>query len=320
MIRRVVFHPTTGLTEVEDSDSVREALADPESRVWVDVEGRSDESDALFREVFNFHELAIEDVYKERHRPKVEDYDRYLYLILRGLRDTSELGEVHTTEIDLFVGKSFIVTHHQRPMPGVTTVFERLRTKADLLERGPVFVAHAIVDRIVDGFLELDDQFGLEVDRIEEAVLAGEDELARIVEVRGSLHALRRMALAQQNVLAKLARAEFDEIPAEAKPFFRDVHEHMVQFVENLELERDELNAVFDAFHSLSAHRMNEIMKVLTLISTIMLPLTFLAGVYGMNFKHMPELDYRYAYYVCWAAMIAIGVTMTLYFKKRGWL
>lgn len=306
--------------EVETFQEAQAALEEAGTVLWADLEGRSEDSDELLREVFGFHPLAIEDVYKERHRPKVEDYDRYLYLIVRTVYDASDLEEVSTAELDLFLGRNFVVTHHSIPMPSLDTVRNRLARGTSPMSEGAVFLAHAIIDRVVDGFIPLTDRVMLEVDRLEAETLAGRDELARIVGLKGSLHRLRRLSASQRDVLARLARAEFDEVPDEARPFFRDAHEHQVQVTEVFEHERDELNAVFDAFHSLSAHRMNEIMKVLTLISTIMLPLTFLAGVYGMNFKHMPELEWQYAYPSLWGVMIALSVGMVAFFRKRGWL
>lgn len=307
------------LVVLETVDEAKEAAA-KEGTLWVDMVGRSPESDLILRDVFGFHELAVEDVYKEHHRPKVEDYDDYLYLIVEGLGDGWTLQQMEVFEVDIFVGKKFIVTHHGGELE-LAAVREAITAgKTDVMTRGPAFVAHAIIDRIVDRIRPLGDRYMTMIDGIEANVLAGNDELAQIVALTGGLQSLRRIIALQRDVVARLARAEFDEIPAESKPFFRDVHEHLAQLADALDVQRDELNAVFNAFHSLSAHRMNEIMKVLTLVSTIMLPLTFLAGVYGMNFDNMPELHSKYGYYILWGAMIAITAGMTLYFRKRRWL
>lgn len=314
------YLPSSGFKELKEIEQAKAALAGG-GTLWVDIEGRSPESDAILGEVFGFHPLAIEDVYKERHRPKVEDYDEYLYIIVRGLRDASELGDVVTTELDVFLGRNFVVTHHDGAVPSVTAARDEVRrTLGSALTKGAVYMAHRLLDRLVDEFRDLPDVYMREVDRLEAAVLGGHDELARILELKGALHRIRRTAQAQTGVLARLARAEFDEIPQEARPFFRDVHEHMAQVAERLDTEHSELQAVFDAFHSLSAHRMNEIMKVLTLISTIMLPLTFLAGVYGMNFDNMPELHWKYGYFIVWGVMITLSTGMVFYFRRRGWL
>lgn len=310
----------TAVETLETTADAKAALAERGAVLWVDILGRSEFSDELLREVFGFHPLAVEDVYKELHRPKVEDYDRYLYLILRGISDGTQLEDVKTEELDLFLGKNFVVTHHSTPMATIDHAVDRLSRGVKPMSRGAVFLAHLLIDRMVDRYLPLGHRVINEVDRLEHATLEGQDELARIVVLKGSIHRMRRLIASQRDVIARLARAEFDEIPADAKPFFRDVHEHLAHLTETLEHERDELNSVFDAFHSLSAHRMNEIMKVLTLISTIMLPLTFLAGVYGMNFKHMPELEWKYGYPTLWIVMIVMSLLMIIYFRLRKWL
>lgn len=288
--------------------------------LWVDIEGRSSESDAVLREVFGFHELAIEDVYKEQARAKVEDYHEYLYLIIQGLKDDWTLDEIVFQELDLFLAPNFVVTHHAGSLGEVTAARDAiLRVESNVMDRGAVWLAHNLLDRMVDRQRPLAELYMQEIDRVERRVLKGGDELVRLVELTGGLQKLRRMVIVQRDVVSRLAKAEFDEIPDETKPFFRDVHDHLAQLVDGLDAQREELNATVTAFHSLSAHRMNEIMKVLTLVSTVFLPLTFIAGVYGMNFKHMPELGWEYGYAEVWVLMIAITVSMTAYFRLRGW-
>ncbi|MDF1660713.1 MAG: magnesium/cobalt transporter CorA [Planctomycetota bacterium] len=300
---------------------LNEVLDDKESVVWVDIQGRTPDSDTILADHFGFHSLAIEDVYNERHRPKIEDYDDYLYIIFRGLVDEPELKEVHTIELDLFLGQNFVVTHHSEALKSISGIRASIaENKCKAMPKGAAFLAHRILDKLTDRYLPLSEQLEDEISEIERSVLAGGDELVRIVDLKGGLQRFRRLVIAQRDLAGRLARAEFDEIPAAAKPFFRDIEEHFGQLTEQLEDLRVDLSAVFDAFHSLSAHRMNEIMKVLTLISTIMLPLTFLVGVYGMNFKNMPELDWRWGYLAVWVVMIGIVVGQLTYFRKRDWL
>jgi magnesium transporter len=313
--------PGSPVAQLKTSQEAKEALDSKKGVLWVDVRGRTDESDAVLREVFGFHELAIEDVYSEHHRPKVEDYDEYLYLIVMCLGERWSLEDVETVEVDLFLGLNFVVTHHSTGAPEI----EELRKAivdgtSDVMDKGAAFLAHGILDKIVDRLRPLGEGYMNTIDSIEDQVMKGEDELARIMPLISGLQSLRRMAALQRDVLGRLARAEFDEVPDATKPFFRDVHEHMAELADTLDVQREELNAVFNAFHSLSSHRMNEIMKVLTLVSTIMLPLTFLVGVYGMNFDVMPELHSPMGYYVLWGVMVTISVGMTLYFRARRWL
>ncbi len=320
MLNILYASPGKQVERLDTPAEVKEALAKPDGCLWVDIQGRSSASDAVLREVFGFHELAIEDVYKDSQRPKVEDYDEYLYLIVHGLKPGWTLGEIQFQEIDLFLGPRFVVSHHSEDMPEVDVTRDAiLKVETSVMDRGAVWLAHMLVDRLVDSQRPLADAYMDEIDHVEASVLKGGDELANIIALTRGLQRIRRMVLVERDVVGRLARAEFDEIPAEAKPFFRDVHQHLLELNEGLELQREELNAVFNAFHSLSAHRMNDIMKVLTLVSTIMLPLTFIVGVYGMNFDNMPELHWSFGYYGIWVLMLVTTVVMTIYFKFRRW-
>lgn len=318
-----IFAQRPGKDSIEliDAKALNDVLEDKDSCVWVDIQGRSSESDTILADHFNFHALAIEDVYNERHRPKIEDYDEYLYIIFRGLVDEPVLKEVDTIELDLFLGQNFVVTHHSKALKSISGIRKSIsENKCTTMAKGAAFLAHGILDKLTDRFLPLSEKLEDEISEIERSVLTGGDELVRIVDLKGGLQRFRRLVIAQRDLAGRLARAEFDEIPVEAKPFFRDIEEHLGQLTEQIEDLRVDLNAVFDAFHSLSAHRMNEIMKVLTLISTIMLPLTFLVGVYGMNFKNMPEINWRWGYLSVWILMIGIVAGQLTYFRRRDWL
>lgn len=325
MLHILVQRPCLGVSELSTVDEAREALKDPDALLWVDFDCRSAESDAILSTVFGFHPLAIEDVYKEGHNPKVEDYERYLYIVLQALtRDHAwDLADIHTTEVDLFIGKNFVVTHHAGPLPAIEAVrAPTLAAGKNHMARGATFLAHAIMDSIVDRYAPLGEAMEQEIDGLEIRVLKGNNEasLARILELVRSLHHLRRVAIRQRDLLERLTRSEFPVINPEAKPFFRDVHEHFKDFTESLDIMRDDLASIFNAFHSLASQRMNEVMKVLTVISTIMLPLTFIAGIYGMNFDHMPELRWENGYYLVLSAMSVTGLLMLLFFRKRGWI
>lgn len=313
------------MSQLSTVEEARQVVKDPEAVLWVDFDCRSAESDAILGQVFGFHPLAIEDVYKEGHNPKVEDYERYLYIVVQALvRDRDwDLADIHLLEVDLFVGRNFVVTHHAGALAAIDAVrAPTIAAGKNHMARGATFLTHAILDAIIDRFVPLSARLEQEIDQLEVRVLKGTDEsvLARILELIRSLHHLRRVALRQRELLERLARAEFDEIPQEAKPFFRDVHEHFKDFTESLEIMRDDLTSLFNAFISLASQRMNEVMKVLTIISTIMLPLTFIAGIYGMNFKHMPELELSWGYPLAIALMAASVMAPFLYFRRKGWL
>jgi magnesium transporter len=322
----LVHRPSLGVSTLSTVDEAREALKDPENVLWVDFDCRSAESDALLSHLFGFHPLAIEDVYKEGHHPKVEDYDRYLYVVVQALTREKgwDLADIGITEVDLFIGGNFVVTHHAGALPAIDCIREpTLARGKNHMQKGATFLAHAILDAIVDRFVPLGLELEHEIDALEVRVLRGTDEsvLARILELIRSLHHMRRYAIRQRELLERLARAEFDEIPQEAKPFFRDVHEHFKDFTESLEIVRDDLASLFNAFISLASQRLNEVMKLLTILSAIVLPPTLIAGVYGMNFKKwFPELEWEYGYLWALGLMVASIIGGVGYCRYRRWL
>ena len=321
----LAHRPGSGLVELNTVEETKAAQQERGVLLWIDFQGPSADATRIMQDVFGLHPLAIEDVFKDEHRPKIEDYERYLYMIFQAVAGEpaqANLAEVATLEVDLFLGHEFVITHHADPLRSVEQAREAIRAKPELMAKGAVYVAHAILDRLVDRWLPVAVKYEEEITRLEKGVLAqnGDNVLARILELTGGIQALRRMGLQQRDILAKLSRAEYDEVPADAKPFFRDVHEHFAEFMETLEFEREDLNAVFDAFHSLSSYRLNEVMKVLTVISTIVLPLTFMTGLYGMNFDNMPELHWWGGYYGLLLVMLMMVGVQVFYFRQRKWL
>lgn len=316
--------PGRGVVALEKEDELRAVLGDPASTVWVDFAGRSRESDSILEHVFGFHPLAIEDVYQEFHRPKVEDYERYVYLIVQCLdreRDWA-LEHVGMVELDLFIGRNFVVTHHAGRIPALEAARAAVEKDGAPLTKGPVFMAHGILDRAVDHFRPLPRPLAELIEELEVQVLTDPSPalLERILELTRSVQQLRRIGAQQKVLLGRLARAEFDEVPEETIPFWRDVDDHFSSFMEAMDARRDELQNLFNAFHLLSSHRMNEAMRVLTGLSTIMLPLTFIAGVYGMNFKHMPELEWHLGYPLSLLLMASVGLGTFAWFRTRRWM
>ncbi|MEZ6185195.1 MAG: magnesium/cobalt transporter CorA [Planctomycetota bacterium] len=327
MIQVTVYSPQAGISRTETVDGARAALEQPDTFLWVHFDRRSPTSDAILGELFGFHPLAIEDVYKGGHRAKVEDYHDYVYLIVHALADGGvDPGNPEMRELDLFLGKRFLVSHSDGSPVTFEAVSRRLEQDPKPLARGPAFLAHAILDQAIDRFRPVGDAYTSILEVLEDQVLAkhevvaGEDSMERILEVTRALVRLRRLAIQQRSVLNRLASAEFDEIPAESQPFFRDVAEHFSEFHDDVEISLDEARALFEAFHSLSSYRMNEVMRLLTVISTIVLPLTFVTGLYGMNFDYMPELHFPYAYPLTWGLMLMIALGQVIWFRRKGWL
>jgi magnesium transporter len=290
--------------------------------VWLSVAGLGD-VDLLRRigEAFSLHRLALEDVVHTHQRPKLEDFPEHQFVVLRML-DTTHPGE--TEQMCLFLGDDFVLTFEEHAGDCFDPVRARLRDPMSRLRKnGPDYLAYALVDAIVDAYFPAMESLGDRLESVEEAVVAGGAPAAVVRELhqaRRELLVARRALWPLRDVMGLLMRGDSTRISAETRVYLRDVHDHVVQLLDLLENYR-ELGASLTELHLASASiRLNEVMKVLTLIATIFIPLTFVVGVYGMNFDHMPELHWRYGYPAVLVGMSVIVVGMLAYFRRRGWL
>jgi magnesium transporter len=326
-MRAYLFKNET-LRETGDAGEVRAAHGAGQL-LWVDLESHTAETEALLSETFHLHPLTREDIWADRGSPKVEEFETYLYLIVHAVSPADPpadgAGALALRELDLVLGANFVLTHDQT---GSTTapVREELLRAPRLLSRGTAWLAHALLDRLVDAYMPVIDGFDDRIETLLNDVLdkAGTPEgtqvLTRILGQKRSLQSLRRVTLHQRELLLRLSRGEFDAIPTEALPYFRDVHDHFVRVGDLAESYRDLLTSALDAYLSVQSNRMNQVMKTLTLISTVMLPLTFIAGVYGMNFEKMPELHWRLGYPFALCLMGTVAATVVLWFRHKRWL
>jgi magnesium transporter len=298
-------------------------LAEPETNVWVDLTAPvTDEDIAIVRDVFRFHQLAIEDCFESRAHPKIDEFDGYIYLITHGLASSSTAEDATVVELDAFVGPRYIVTHHALPSRSVTAVMEAVLKTGLPLRRGSVAVLHALLDRQVDGLEETLEHIEERITHLEDAVFARptDDHLASLLAVKGTILQLRRWISKQREVVLRLGRREFGIVSAEEAMLFRDVHDHLVRITDLLESFREMLTSIQDAYLSVTSNRLNETMKFLTLFTATLMPLTVITGIYGMNFHHMPELDSRWGYPAVMAVMAGVMGLVLLFFRRRGLL
>jgi magnesium transporter len=321
-MRALVYSDGT-LRESRSADDVHKAVG-AGHLVWVELEERTPETEALLRDTFALHALTQEDIWAERASPKVEQFADYLYVLVHTVaRDDG--AQLKLRELDVVIGKQFLITHDHT---GDTT--QQLRD--DLLQsprtcgRGPGWMAYLLLDRLVDAYLPVIDCFDEDIEQLENDVLAkagtreGGAVLARILALKRGLQSLRRVSIHQREVLLRLARGEFDLLPEDMLPYYRNVHDHFVRVGDLADSYRDLVTSALEAYLSVQSNRMNQVMKALALISTIMLPLTFIAGVYGMNFDDMPELHWIAGYPFALGLMSTVGVSSFLWFRHKGWL
>jgi len=321
-----VYAYTKGSTTVDERSPAElpKLIEDPNVIFWVDLCGRDPAHDTLLTEVFKIHPLVLEDMFLDAPQPKIEDFGDYLYLVVHGLdRNAEQPDNIETIELDLVIGPRFILTHHPTTLRSTDTVEAEIKRSAKLFAKGPSFVAHAILDHLSDHYKPLMERFDDEIELLEGRVLKDADAssvVAEIFEVKRSLAKIRRVASHQRDVVQRLARGEFDLIEESALPFYRDVADHFVRVTDLADTYRDLLGSILDMYMSVQGQKLNEIMKVLTLMSTIMLPMTFIAGIYGMNFDVMPELHHKYGYPGAIALMAVVAIGLRVWFKKRRWI
>ncbi|MFT3693470.1 MAG: magnesium/cobalt transporter CorA [Kofleriaceae bacterium] len=305
-----------------DPKEIHEALTG-KLMMWVELEQKDHACDVLLSQQLNLHPLTIEDIWSTRSSPKLEEYDNYLYIIFHGIVGAKGV-KPKLVELDIVIGDHWVITHDTGHL--ADPVRDELERQPKQLEKGPAWLAHAILDTAVDRYLPIIDDLDSRIETLENEVLRkagtpqGPPILKRILRFKRMLLKLRRMAVHQREILLRLARGELDLIPRDMLPFYRDIYDHFLRVNDLIESYRDLVTSALEAYLSVQSNRMNEIMKTLTLISTVMLPITFIAGLYGMNFKHMPELDWYWGYPMALGIMLVIVVVSLVYFRRKGWI
>lgn len=296
--------------------------------VWLDVDGLGDaEVIRSIGESFKLHRLAIEDVAEVHKRARVDRYDthQYIALVMVDLVD----GGLDTEQLSLFLGKNFVITFQERPGDGFDRVRERLRGGKGMIRTGgPGYLAYALLDATIDGYFPVLEHYGERLEDLEDSLVAtpNANRLNEIHALRRDLVVLRRAVWPMREALNFLLREGSDAFNAETRPYLNDCYDHTVQLMDLVENHREMASGLMDVYLSAMSNRMNEVMKVLTIISTIFMPLTFIAGVYGMNFHvdagplSMPELLSPYGYVICLAAMLVLAVLMLFWFRHEGWI
>jgi magnesium transporter len=330
---RRVEHVTIDLLHY-DADSFNEehptTLADcfpievSERVTWLNVDGLHD-TEQLRRlgELASMHPLVIEDVASTAQRPKVEDYDSQLYIVLRMLRFDDHSGQTEEEQLSLILSRNRLISVQEAPGDVFDSVRERLRSAKGRLRRlGADYLAYSLMDAVVDAYFTVVEKLGDRIDELEEVIIdrPAPHAIAELHRIRSELLVMRRAVWPLRDVFNALIRDDTDLIAAETKVFLRDAYDHTVQVIDTVETLRDVLSGLMDVYLSNVSNRMNEVMKVLTIIATLFIPLTFIVGVYGMNFRFMPELDWPWAYPVLWIIMILIAAFMIYQFRRRGWL
>ena len=292
---------------------------------WINVGGVNDPVMLeQLGECFGLHRLVMEDILSVVQRPKVEDFGDYLFVVLKMLSYNERSGEVLPEQVSLVLGQNFLMSFQEGDAgDAFHLILDRLRTgRGKIRKMGVDYLAYSLLDALVDGYFLILEKLGDRIDTLEEELIVKNSRsgVEKLYRLKRELLFLHKAIWPLREVIARLQRRESPLIHETTTPFLRDVYDHVVQVIDSVEIYREMLTEMLDTYLSSVSYRLNEIMKVLTVIATIFMPLTFLAGVYGMNFKHMPELEWKYGYLLAWIIMAGIGGIMVVYFKRKNWM
>jgi magnesium transporter len=291
---------------------------------WINVAGLHDtDVIATIGSLFNVNQLFLEDVVNTAHRPKIEDADDYLFIILKALHLDETQDLIVSEQLSLVVGPNFLLSFQEKEGRLFDQLKERIRAgKGRIRKSGTDYLAYCIMDSVVDNYFVLLEQLADKVEVLEENLVtdAKPEVLHEIHKLKTDMIFLRRSVWPLREVINMLAAGESPLVKESTLPYFRDVYDHTIHAVDTMETYRDIVSGMLDIYLSSVSNRLNEIMKTLTIISTIFIPLTFLAGWYGMNFKDMPELPWRWGYPMVIAIAVCVAVTMVVFIKRRKWL
>jgi magnesium transporter len=290
--------------------------------LWVDLKAPGDAERRLLSEVFGFHPLSVEDAVSALQFPKIEAYPGYLYVVLHGIDAEPQQTQFATRDVDFFLGRNYLVTVHDGDSRSIDAIREMCDRHEHILKEGPVALMHRIVDRMIDNYRPVFEEIEARVGRLEEEAFAGHERLSRrVMRLKRDVSSMRRVLVPQRDAIGRLARREFPMISDEMTYRFRDVYDHVVRWTEEAILFQDRITGIFEVNLSSVSNRLNQVMKLLTVMSTIFLPLTVLTGMWGMNitiphFPGGPDVQFWWIF----GLMIVICVAMLVFFRRNKWL
>ncbi len=291
---------------------------------WINMSGIHDVSLLEgFGKHFDIHPLALEDILNTQHRPKLEEFDSYSLIILKMLFFDEQAQAIKTEQISLLLAADYVVSFQELEGDVFDGVRERLsRSNGRIRQRGTDYLAYALIDSIVDSYFHILEKVGDRLVQLEEDLISDPDSsmLKTIHHYKRELLLLRKSVWPLREVISQMHKEESPLISEGTQIYLRDLYDHTVQAIDTLEIYRDTITGLQDLYMSSVSNRMNEIMKVLTIMASIFIPLTFIAGIYGMNFEYIPELKWRWGYFAIWGVMISCIIGMLIFFKRKKWL
>ena len=324
-VQILVFDYSEDSIEEKKLDAIEECFEyrDTETITWINIVGLHDVE--LLEKVgdhFDLHPLVLEDILNTSQRPKIEDYEDYLYVVVKMLSFNSENFQIVSEQISLVLGRNFVLSFQEQPGDTFKSIRDRLRNaRGRIRERRADYLAYSLLDSIIDHYFLILEKLGEAIEGMEQTLLERPEPklLHKLHHMKREMIFLRKSVYPLRELIVSLERVESDLVDKSTNPFIHDLYDHTIQVIDTIETFRDMLSGMFDMYLSSISNRMNTVMQMLSLVATIFIPLTFIAGIYGMNFENMPELKSPYGYQIVIGAMAVIGVTLGLYFRLRKW-
>ena len=284
---------------------------------WIDIGEPTKEEEQLLSSFFHFHPLAIEDCLQMLQRPKLDHYEEYEFLVLHSFNEK----EMEAEELNLFISKNFVVSFHFPPMLELQEARDRIKNNPKEWERSTILITYYIVDKVVDTYFPIVYHIEDYLNEVDERLSMDMDHLSmdQVFDLRSDLLRLRRTIIPMRDLLYRVMYSERINLNQSERAYFDDIYDHLLKLAEMVEANRELTADIRDSYDSINASRMNRIMMILTTVSTVFIPLTFIVGIYGMNFKHMPELEWKFGYFTVVVLMIVIAGGMIAWFKYKGW-
>lgn len=312
------------ITDLEEIN-LQETLENEETLLWLDLVDPTEEEIIILSEEFKFHELAIEDCLFPQSQPKVDDFGNYIFLIIQGVKkhieDDSE--ELKTVDLNIFFGKNFVVTVHEESIKSITGIFTRCKQNPLFMAKGSDFLLHAIIDGVVDSYLPLLEELDDEIEQVEDEALTTQSHsvMSDIFSLKKKILAIRKILGPQRTVIGLLSRRDIPFIKSNTLIYYRDIYDHLVRISDTIDTYRDLTTNILDIYLSGTSNRLAGVMKVLTLIATITMPLTLITSYYGMNIK-LPEFAWETTQSMSFVGALLIGTTLglLLFFRHRKWI
>ena len=315
--------PEGDLKQGISKEEIKTMYESKQGLLWVDIVETTEEDGDFLEQVFGFHRLAIEDcISSQVHPPKIDDFGDYLFIVVHGINHAVESEIVETAELAIILGNHFVVSNHNFPLYSVEAIRQQVEKDSRPMKRGADFLAHALADALIDNVLPTIDKMGDVADEIEEEVIRNPQQAAleAILKLKRSALRIHRVMAPQREVFNRLSRGEFQLIRSETQIFYRDIYDHVVRIEDFNQTIRDRTDNALTTYLSSVANRQNEVMKVISIIAAIFLPLALVAGIYGMNFEYMPELEVPWAYFAVLGFMGVVIIGVIWWFWVKRWL